>query len=405
MRVARLARDARRNRALMEGIAQHDMRNRVRGLVDGRSVQDQRMMHASSVRSTPGRLPQRRTGSVRRAPRVLFMSRCVFPLRTSVEWFDDPVSPTIEGRVKQAAVLYDELLFEDGFVEIDITDGGAMHMWYPPEAATPERLEEANRPIETGAPVVFSLGKQPAQGVPAAPEDMHVMMAGSLQQRYVAELVYSVMSRFADYNDGWGQITFTGNRSAHDLDRWLPHRSTRALRDEELMPDLREEHPWLRDFVVKAFDRDATLAEELDATFNVSPLFQPMLGARRPEAATPTSEETLTYFFPDVSDLPWEVVMEFREHDAAGEARARLQEAVERAQADGITAADNQLTRDMLFAERELRKRHSLVERVTKMAVSVVPVAGGVLSEGAGAAAEGARGKHDWVAALRLLRQ
>lgn len=96
---------------------------------------------------------------------------------------------------------------------------------------------------------------------------------------------------------------------------------------------------------------------------------------------------------------------EFREHDAAGEARARLQEAVARAQADGISAADSQLTREMLFADRELRKRHSLAERVTKMAVSLLPVAGGVLSEGAGAAAEGARGKHDWVAALSLLRQ
>lgn len=144
------------------------------------------------------------------------MSRCFFPLRTSVEWFDDPASPAIEGRVKQAAVLYDELLFEDGFVEIDITDGGSMNMWHPAEAATPERLGQANQRIEAGAPVVFSIGKQPALDVPAAPEDMRVMMAGSLQQHYVAELMYSVMSRFADYNDGWGKIAFTGNTSAHD---------------------------------------------------------------------------------------------------------------------------------------------------------------------------------------------
>lgn len=333
------------------------------------------------------------------------MSRCLFPLRTSVEWFDDPASPAIEARVKQAAVLYDEILFEDGFVEIDITDGGATHMWYPPEAATQDRLEQANRHIKPGAPVVFSIGKQPARGVPAAPEDMHVMMAGSLQHRYTAELMYTVMSGFADYNDGWAQITFTGNLQAHDFDRFLPHRSTSALWDNELMPDLRENEPWLRDFVVKAFDRDAALAERLDATFNVSPLFQPMLASRRTEALAPTPEDTLTYLFPDVSNLPWEMVMEFRHHKAAGEARARLQEAVERAHQDGITAADNELTRDMLFAEKELRKRHSLTERLTKMAVSIVPVAGGVLSEGTSAAAERGRGKHDWVAALSLLRE
>jgi hypothetical protein len=63
------------------------------------------------------------------------------------------------------------------------------------------------------------------------------------------------------------------------------------------MPDLRTEQPWLRDFVIKAFDRDAALAERLEATFNVSPLFEPMFAARRPEAAAPTAEETLTYGF------------------------------------------------------------------------------------------------------------
>jgi len=329
----------------------------------------------------------------------------LFPLRTSVEWFDDPASPAIEGRVKQAAVLYEELLFEDGFVEIDITDGGAMRMWHPSESATEERLAEANRRIEAGAPIILSMGKQPARGAPAAPEDMRVMMAGSLRQRYVAELMYSVMSRFAEYNDGWAQVTFTGNLQPNDFDRFLSHRSTRALWDKGLMPELRESDPWLRDFVAKAFDRDAALADRLEATFNVSPLFRPMLAARRPESVEASAEAALTYLFPDVSDLPWEVVMEFRQHDAAGEARARLQAAIRRAQQDGITAADNQLTRDMVFADKDVRRRHSLAERLTKMAVSVVPVAGGALSEGAGAAAESARGKQDWVAALRLLRQ
>lgn len=61
------------------------------------------------------------------------VARCIFPLRTSVEWFDNQASPAIEGRAKQAAVLYDEVVFEDGFVEIDITDGGSIQAWHPSE--------------------------------------------------------------------------------------------------------------------------------------------------------------------------------------------------------------------------------------------------------------------------------
>lgn len=88
-------------------------------------------------------------------------------------------------------MLYDEVVFEDGFVEIEITDGGAIQTWHPPDSATEERLASADRPFEIGAPVILSVGKQPAHGVPAAPEDMRVTMAGALRQRYVAELVFS----------------------------------------------------------------------------------------------------------------------------------------------------------------------------------------------------------------------
>lgn len=334
------------------------------------------------------------------------MARCLFPLRTSVEWFDNQASPAIEGRAKQAAVLYDEVLFEDGFVEIDITDGGAIQMWHPLESATEQRLTRANHPFEIGAPVIFSVGAEPASGVPAAPEDMRVMMAGPLRQRYVAELVFSVLQHVAEFNDGWAQISFTGQMNASDFDRWLPQRSTRAVWDKALMPELRESNRWLRDFVIKSFDRDAALAAALDADFHVSPLFEPMVAARAPAGlAGGAALDALSYVFPDVTDLPWEVVMEFRAHEASREARSKLQGVIERAGEDGIVAADNALTRDMLFAEKELRKRHSWPERLSKVVASVIPVAGGALSECAGAVAEIARDKRDWVGALSLLRK
>jgi hypothetical protein len=37
-----------------------------------------------------------------------------FPLRTSVELFQEPASPKAVARAKQAAILYDRLVFEGG---------------------------------------------------------------------------------------------------------------------------------------------------------------------------------------------------------------------------------------------------------------------------------------------------
>lgn len=294
-------------------------------------------------------------------------------------------------------MLYDELVFEDGFVEVDITDTWWTQIWHPPESATEERLAIANRPVKPGAEGFFALG--------ASADDMRVAIPGSWRRHYVAELMYSVVSRFAEYNDGWAQIAFTGRLDAKDFDPHSPTRSRLALSDAQLLPELRGADRWLREFVVKAFDRDSALAEEVDATFNVSPLFQPVLTKRRPESGRSNAEGVLKYMFPDVSDLPWERVMEFREHPAAAEARERLHEVTTRALEDGIGAADNQITRDMMFAEKELRKRYSGSERTARIIASIVPVPGNLLSEGVTAVVESARRKRDWVAALTLLRR
>lgn len=48
------------------------------------------------------------------------MTRAYFPLRSSVEFFRDPSSPEPIARAKQAAVLFDELVFEDGLFEASL---------------------------------------------------------------------------------------------------------------------------------------------------------------------------------------------------------------------------------------------------------------------------------------------
>jgi len=193
--------------------------------------------------------------------------------------------------------------------------------------------------------------------------------------------------------------------SASDFDRRLPHLSSSAVWDKALMPELRGSNPWLRDFIIKSFDRDAALARAVEADFHVSPLFEPMVATRTAKGLSePTTHEALSYILPDVTDLPWEVIMEFRAHEASREARAKLHSAIARASQHGVAAAESRLTRDMLFTDKELRKRHSLPERLGKMVASVIPVAGGALAEGAGAVTEAARDKRDWGAALSLLR-
>ena len=105
-----------------------------------------------------------------------------FPLRTSVELFEDRTSPAAVVRAKVAAVLYDRVIFEMGMFDATISSGGSFALWRPPDALTPDVRKRARQVIPLGEPVTFAIGKQEAQGVPAPPEAMRVVSARRAQR-------------------------------------------------------------------------------------------------------------------------------------------------------------------------------------------------------------------------------
>jgi hypothetical protein len=83
-----------------------------------------------------------------------------FPLRTSVELFEDPKSPAAVVRAKEAAILYDRLIFETGVLDVSVGTGGLLPWWFPPAALTPERRANARRVIPLGEEFSMAIGEQ-----------------------------------------------------------------------------------------------------------------------------------------------------------------------------------------------------------------------------------------------------
>src|ERR1700761_7043227 len=90
-----------------------------------------------------------------------------FPLRSAVELFADPRSPDAVTKAKEAAVLYDELIFEDGLLDVSITPNGSANFWNPPDAMTPELLDRSRRINVVGSPMTLAIGTEAEPGVPA----------------------------------------------------------------------------------------------------------------------------------------------------------------------------------------------------------------------------------------------
>ncbi|HEV7775155.1 MAG TPA: hypothetical protein VGO48_17885 [Conexibacter sp.] len=339
-----------------------------------------------------------------------------FALRSSVELFEDPMSPSAATRAKEAACLYDHLVFEPGLLEVTIASNGCMPWWFPKEHLTPERRAIARRPVPAGAPVSISMGVQRRPGEPAPPEAMHAVSLGEVNVHYVAEFYTGILDELSEFKLDWVREAGGGS-----IDRTHPE----GLRVAQEIDDLVREERWakspmprsdsfLQGYVTDSFYRDAVLAKELGAAFNITPLFAPMM-ARHAVLPDLSGSAAFRYAVPKIGCLPWEAVIEFREHEAAQEARTKLREFERRASEDARDAceffekAGQAVTAALFDALKD--QRTSLPEELAKEAllgaVELIPGIGPVAGKSAAvvsAVREHQKARRHWTTALMRLR-
>lgn len=333
--------------------------------------------------------------------------KVALPLRTSVELFRDPQSPSPEARAKFASLLFDEVLFEDGLYEVEILDGGQRNAWWQPsQHVTAEKLERTRHVHPPGSEYQLAMGAQPALGVPAPPEAMHVVMAGHITVHYVAEWI-SVLDAMRTVSPNWVK--------------------TYVSTDQALTPELRDEirrarsstpgdraagvDAGLVDWAWEALCHDATVTTSgLGAAFAVTTLFEPLLA----DDLTATTEGgmALDVVIPDISAVSWEAIAKFREHPAATDARARLRELEDRAREAGVDGPHDMFRRVAQEVSTELlhvvkETRVSVPEEIARQALTtsaslLVPVVGPIAGI-AEATKDARRFDRSWYAALMHL--
>jgi hypothetical protein len=342
------------------------------------------------------------------------MSAVYFPLRASVELFSDPQSPVALTRVKEAAVLYDRLIVEDGLYDATFTEGvgAVMPMWTPGDYLTHERLEDARRPVPVGEEVSFAIGKQEMRGEPA--KELREVHRGVVSTRFVAHF-HDVIEELRRLDVDWMRVVRLGPNdypATSDLVREaIRELNFEAFRHQHDLPGV---DPSLRRWVYASFNRDSVIAADLGAAFNVSPLFRPVVerGGVQPDFP---GDEALSILVPDLGALPWEAIAEFRDHPGSREARAKLREFEERAavQEPGdayhfLKQVSREVNAGYIAAVKEYAPRltDELGLELMKTLVSVSTVVGPYIEKIASlavAAGEARRFQRSWIAALMKL--
>jgi hypothetical protein len=335
------------------------------------------------------------------------------PLHTSVELFSDPSQPSALARAKHAAVLHDRLYIEEGYLDVTITDGGSSTWWTPPHQMTSEQIARARNPAAEGAPFTLAYGSQPAKGVPA--ERMQAVISGPVSVAYGAEWHSEVLDPLAQLGADWVETLATGagdiSRS-HPVGEAIGRQNFADWTDKSLMPEVES---FKRQFIYKAFNRDAAVAEDLDASVQITTLFEPML-YRHGYEPTATGQSALRLLAPNLEALPWETVLEFRDHPGAQEARELLLGFEQRAAdeepqdaTDYLIRVSQQVGTGLLAALHDKRTNvpKDVAEEAAKTGIALIPIVGPFLEKGITAtqiAASRIRERRSGVAALMKLQ-
>ena len=317
-------------------------------------------------------------------------------------------------RAKQAAVLYDELVFESGLYDITVTPHGSNNWWRPIEEVGPEELEQARKPIALGDDFTLAVGKQDGPGIPA--KQMHVAIAGKISARYVAEFQTGILGELEALGADWVS-TIPGGQSkpggpGDPIWEAIKELDFGDLGDKDLLPGTES---FLRSFVSSSFNRDSVIAAALGASFNITPLFAPV-ARHRAFSDEHVGSEALRIVVPDLGALPWEAVLEFRNHEASREARTQLAEferiAAEESPGDAydfIIRVAQEVSRAQRATIEDLAPNlpEEIAKQVLLAGVSLIPTIGGPtahVAELVSSIRESKAFKGTWISALMKLQ-
>jgi hypothetical protein len=341
------------------------------------------------------------------------MTRAYLPLRSSVEWFENPESPEPVTRAKQAAVLYDEVVFEDGLLDASLTTQGSFVHYLHPGSFTEEDIRRVRRAPGAGEGFEIKIGIQPLANEPAPPESMISFIRGQYTAKYTAEWRTGVIDALKEFRPSWAAMLEMPDERLSEVGLG----QVVAQLAQELEADaVAASDPIQRSFIVQSFSRDVAVAASMDATLQVTAMFEPLLAAEAKSlsvAADPSGRTALGIVVPNVASLPWEAIVEFRDHAGSQEARTKLREVEERVHSGDPADVDEfrrrvsiEVTDLMFSAISELRGSvgKDLAKEALNTSVSWIPFASNIASA-AEMAVEAIQRRRSWHAALLKIRQ
>lgn len=325
-----------------------------------------------------------------------------FPLRTNVEYFALPEGYlSLEARLKQACLLYDEVVVEAGMYMALIGPERNIDFWVPPHQLTENMLRDRWEP--TGGEFVLVIGG-------------HEMVSPA-ERRFKSEF-HSILRTLPVEEPSWMSVSsFSLTSEAEDLSRRLAESILEGA--ESAMPD---GSAFLKLKVTRNLTRDLVLSSAMGTAVSMDPLHSPVVRKVAPTlGGAPPGKGfvTLNVMVPNFANLPWEAVLEERDQPSVAAFREKvsaIEELARQGLTEGATEEDiRRETNQLLIQElaEELQSRYTTPRDVAEeVAVDMILSAGSLVLPGIDVGVKIAQGlaelyeeQRSWLASFLRLRR
>jgi hypothetical protein len=328
-------------------------------------------------------------------------SKFFFPLRTNVGYFD-----TSEGhlslieRIKQAGLLYDELIFEPGVYMAFIWENGHIDMTFQPESD--EMLAFMRSGFKpSGGEAQLLLQPEGGQMTPIfdgpTVRQFHCEFHSALRELNAESLSWVKLIPF--------ELTDHGKSAAKLIsEEFLTHLN-------EIVPDIEK---YLRSKIVSNFGRDIALTSAMRVAASMNAMYAPILH-RKAQMKEAQGFTSLQIVIPDLSQVGWDEILDLRNEKSLIEFRSVLSSLEKEIQGllneGDIDGAQRQRAIAQGFIDelsRELervqpRKGEAIVEVILDLILGIIPGLSAFINL-ARAGDKLEQANRSWVAAFHRLR-
>jgi hypothetical protein len=278
-----------------------------------------------------------------------------FPLRTNVRYFDTPeIYLSLEERLKQALILYDRVVFQDGVYQIWISERGTFEV-IRPRASSDQQVKFAGEQSRG----VFHLQSKPSDAGPDVP--FTTIMAAQTKRYFTADFGLLYEQARSKGIEGIELMPFELKPEFKDLASKLAEQD-RDLQITTIQSETEStDAPFFKKAILKNLNMDLILISDLGWPSSLDPIHAPLvcMKARYSGSLSPAPGfAALEFAVPYAGEAPWEELAEIRHIPSLVQFRKKLLEAENKARAmlgkhgeDDIRYEVGQIIKDELLKE------------------------------------------------------